>query len=159
MPGQQVPGQQVPGQQVPGQQVPGQQVPGQQLNRAEAATTNRRCSPSAFETCGFGDNDRNSAKICKPIIPPYEEYKWQACPSGINTICLPTASDNCTKGCNRNCSCAKNSIPCDVSCRCQESAKKWNREIYTLQPLTSPITVQHLTSPITVNQIATINKR
>ena len=81
-----------------------------------------------------------TAHVAKPASPPYEEYGWvldngtpvpvastqPACPQQMTN----TVSCGCTKGCNRNCSCAKNNIPCYISCRCQGSSKKCSRAMF-----------------------------
>ena len=84
-----------------------------------------------------------TAHVSKPAIPPYEEYGWvldngtpvpvvsthSACPQQMTK----TVSCGCTKGCNRNCSCAKNNIPCYISCRCQGSSKKCGRTMIAVR--------------------------
>ena len=81
-----------------------------------------------------------SANVCKPIVPPYEKYGWvldngKLVPVASTRPAYPqqitkTISCDCTKGCNRSCSRAKNNIACYISCRCKGSVKKCSRAMY-----------------------------
>ena len=70
-----------------------------------------------------------SAHIAKPDIPSFTEYGWSL-NDGIATPLASTEpawpltmekaiSCSCSKGCQKNCSCAKKEIPCYLGCRCQ----------------------------------------
>ena len=82
----------------------------------------------------------NSVHICNSNVEPCEDYEWtvdngylmpvqsthQAWPQEM----MHTIPCGCTKGCSRNCSCAKKNIDCYLGCRCQGS-KKCGRARYT----------------------------
>ena len=77
------------------------------------------------------------AHIPKPPTVSVEEYGWalmddNPVPVMSTQLAWPqqmksAASCKCTKGCNRNCSCAKNGIPCYVGCRCGGSVDRCSR--------------------------------
>jgi len=69
-----------------------------------------------------------------PSLPPYDDFSWaleedKLVPVASTQPAWPqqmtkAISCNCTKGCNRNCSCAKKKIPCYIGCCCQGSISK-----------------------------------
>jgi len=75
-----------------------------------------------------------SSHISKPSLPPYDDFGWaleedKLVPVASTQPAWPqqmtkAISCNCTKGCNRNCSCAKKKIPCYIGCCCQGSISK-----------------------------------
>lgn len=82
-----------------------------------------------------------TAHISKPPIPPYQEYGWaledgKLTPIASTSPAWPQSMTKaiacgCTKGCNKNCSCAKKNVACYIGCRCQGSAPKCSRVQYT----------------------------
>ena len=82
----------------------------------------------------YEQHRRRAALACKPNVEPCEDYGWtvdngylmpvqsthQARPQQM----MHTISCDCTKGCSRNCSCAKKNIASIyLGCRCQGSKK------------------------------------
>ena len=82
-----------------------------------------------------------TAHVAKPQLPPFVDYGWaledgklvpvmSTQPAWPQTITKAIAC-GCTKGCNRNCSCARKNVACYIGCRCQGSATKCSRVTYT----------------------------
>ena len=81
-----------------------------------------------------------SAHIYKPNVEPREDYGWtvdngylmpvQSTRQAWSQQMMHTIPCGCTKGCCRNCSCAKKNIACYLGCRYQGS-KKCGRARYT----------------------------
>jgi hypothetical protein len=82
-----------------------------------------------------------SAHISKPNIPAHTDYGWTL--DGDKLLPIPSTksawpeqrtnaiSCGCTKGCQRNCSCAKKEIACYIGCRCHGDDDKCSRVKYT----------------------------
>ena len=82
-----------------------------------------------------------TAHVAKPQLPPFMDYGWalqdgklvpvqSTQPAWPQTITQGVACD-CTKGCNRNCSCARKNVACYIGCHCQGSDTKCSRVKYT----------------------------
>lgn len=77
-----------------------------------------------------------TAHISKPNIPPLVEYGWMITDGKVEPVpskeptwpveMTKTLSCGCTKGCIRNCSCARNNI----ACRCHGSVDSCSRAKY-----------------------------
>ena len=84
-----------------------------------------------------------TAHIAKPPILNIEEYGWSLCDNVLTPIqhtayfwpeqLVEAIFCRCTKGCNRNCPCAKRQVACYLGCRCTGSAEKCARAQYLLQ--------------------------
>ena len=92
----------------------------QHLKRAALATIidksahNPKPKDICIEDYGWTLVDDNPVPVMA-TLPPWPEQ--------MNTaVCC-----KCTKGCKRNCSCAKNGITCYVGCRCGGSVDKCSR--------------------------------
>ncbi|XP_030833483.1 uncharacterized protein LOC105441519 [Strongylocentrotus purpuratus] len=78
-----------------------------------------------------------TAHIAKPQIPAWTEFGWNL--DGQHVLPIPSTHEawpvsmkkaiscGCTKGCKKNCSCAKTEIPCYIGCRCQGLSSKCSR--------------------------------
>ena len=78
-----------------------------------------------------------TAHVAKPQLPPFVNYGWALMspvlstqPPWLQTITQAVAC-GCTKGCNRNCSCARKNVTCYIGCCCQGSDTKCSRVKYT----------------------------
>ena len=105
----------------------------------------------------YEQHRRRAALACKPNLEPCEDYGWTVDNGYLMSVqsthqarpqqMMHTISCDCTKGCSRNCSCAKKNIACIyLGCRCQGS-KKCGRAV-TLPHLTVAVTYTVTTNSI-----------
>jgi len=82
-----------------------------------------------------------TAHVAKPQLPPFVDYGWalddgklvpvlSTQPAWPQTIIAQAIACGCSKGCNRNCSCARKNVDCYIGCRCQGSDTKCSRVKY-----------------------------
>ena len=113
----------------------------QQVNSADAPIAHTECAyEQHIKRAALATAIDKSAHICNSNVEPREDYGWTVdngylMPVQSTHQALPqemkhTIPCGCTKGCSRNCSCAKKNIACTLGCRCQGS-KKCGRARYT----------------------------
>ena len=74
------------------------------------------------------------SNIAKPVLPCLDNYGWTVKDANLVPVLIKkplwpqemtkSVLCGCTKGCTRNCSCAKKDVQCYVRCRCTGSPEK-----------------------------------
>ena len=80
-----------------------------------------------------------TAHIACPQIPSWTDFGWALDGQHVSpvpstnpswpTYLNKTISCRCLKGCQKNCSCARNSVPCYIGCHCQAQSSKCTRVV------------------------------